>query len=155
MASISHIHYTVYMVLYDMILYLVGTDYISFMTEIIFFCIFQYIYYMCNVVAIPPRFHAFQKCNQCNKMTPQHFIHCDVCKECVGTSLSHRNIINKCVNAERYNQYLSVLRGIIILNIVLTCLSSVIFWPMLPLIIVHAYMLKSTYDATNGYIYVK
>lgn len=98
---------------------------------------------------------AFSRCVYCDKMTPQHYIHCKKCKECVDTIYTHIDFVRTCVDSQKFVKYMYIVRGMVFLNIVICLLLSLQYaWSMIALV-VHIYVLKSTYLYARGDIYVQ
>lgn len=150
----EHIHYTFYFL--SCIFYFIAThiDPISITTVVMFFFMFQYLYWI-TVLHTFPKTHAVQSCPKCRKMTPQHFVHCDRCKKCQPVDRIHFDIIGTCVKKSLYKRYILFMRLYIALITFLTIIqAAMIYFPFFLLVGLHVYVLKSTYDSDSRNIYV-
>ena len=138
-----------------MILYFTRIDPISISTVIIGILFLNYFYWICSLERVP-QFHAFQNCPLCKKLTPQHYIHCNICKKCVSVDKKHYPILQFCSLESYFKRYICLLRGLIVLNIVLFILLTISFGPYICVFVLfHLYILKSTYNRNMNNIYVK
>ena len=150
----QHLHYTIYFLF--CILYFVTThiDAMSMTTIIMFLFMFQYLYWI-TILQSFPKSYAVQSCQKCRKMTPQHFVHCDRCKKCQPVDRMHFNIIGTCVKRSLYKRYILFMRFYISVIALLTIVQAVISYvPFFVFVVLHVYVLKSTYDVDSRNIYV-
>jgi len=151
----NHALYTIYLLLNIALLYILRIEALSVSTVILGFVFWQYFYWICTLERVP-QFYAFQRCAACDKMTPQHYIHCDKCKKCVGVDRTHYDVLSTCTLPSHYNRYICLLRGLITLNTVLSVLMGLVYgWTSMVFVLVHLYFLKSTYKKDIRDIYVK
>lgn len=130
-------------------------DKISLITLYMGALFFQYLYWLCILDTQIPNSIAVQKCMKCNSMTPQHYVHCDLCKKCQNPNLDHFMIVGTCVRKSNYKRYILFLRALIGLIGILTILQCILHTLLsIVLVFVHIYVLKSTYNTDSRNIYV-
>lgn len=85
------------------------------------------------------------QCPSCMKLTPQSHIHCNVCGTCVPVLYKHWVVSDTCTNKENIMRYVTLLKIIIVTNIFVCVVHLYFYPPILLLIAVHLFALKSTY----------
>lgn len=149
----KHLHYTVYMICSTAMFMILNYDAISILTLILLFIMFEYLYYLC-ILKVSSETWQHTKCLKCNRMTPQHWIHCEVCNRCVNVTYNHYDIISGCALKQNYWRYISLLRGVICVNIILAIVGLVLYPYIIIFTLTHLYVLKSTYNTNQENIYV-
>lgn len=74
--------------------------------------------------------NAFQYCIYCQKMTPQHFIHCNKCSKCVSADKVHSVKIGICLTKHhllRYNYILNIINIYILSILLITSINYVYY----------------------------
>ena len=147
--KITHTIVSLYFITNIVLYAYVDVDKISIVTEVMLFFILQYTYGMMQINP-PTVHHTFQKCSYCQKLTPQQYIHCKQCGVCVDVLKTHNDMVGFCVSKAAFRKYIYIVRGMTFLNIILCILLSVKYpWTAFT-IVLHLYVLKSTYLHGRG-----
>lgn len=152
--TLNHTSVSLYFILNIIVYAAVDVDQISLVTMCLLFVILQYKFGMLRVKQTIPC-SAFSRCVYCDKMTPQHYIHCKKCNECADTIYMHIDFVGICVDSRKFIKYMYIVRGMVILNIILCLLLSLRYAWSIIVVVVHIYVLKSTYLYARGDIYVQ
>ena len=150
----KHVHYVFYLLSNIGMLVIFRYDGISIATECVLFLVFLYLYYLCTINHVNDTWQ-HTKCVKCKRMTPQHWVHCEICNRCVNITYTHYEILNDCALKQNYYRYISLLRFIISLNLVLSVIGLVLYPYIILFVAGHLIVLKSTYNRDQGDIYVK
>ena len=124
-----------------------GLDDISKILMLIFAVMINYFYFQ---LRLEPglKFDSFQQCVSCNKLTPQHYIHCEICKKCVPVKYQHHDDVDICCDDTLYMKYIILVRGMVLLN---ALLSFVVLYPFSIVVFFgNLYVLYKTYPPTGG-----
>ncbi len=148
-SKMIHISITAYLIATIYLLHAIGVDILTLTTETLLFCILQYVYGVAHITSVDTC-PDVQKCSDCQKMTPQRYIHCTVCETCVPANYKHYRVLGTCTDRIRYAKYICLVRIICIMNSLLTIIVAVFVHPWMALTVpVHMYVLKSTYRSTS------
>lgn len=85
------------------------------------------------------------QCPSCGILTPQSFIHCNICRRCVPVLYKHWSVSGTCTSKQHIFRYITILKIFIYTNIFVTFVHLYVYPPYLLLLCVHLLALKSTY----------
>jgi len=151
--ALNHMSISFYF-LSNIVLYTyLDVDRVSIVADGMLLLILQYTYGMIQLGPVKTH-HAFQQCAFCDKLTPQHFIHCNKCNKCVDVTKVHWDVLGFCVERHKFMKYIYIVRGMTFVNILLCILLAVRYPWSIVAAFVHLYVLKSTYLHGQRDIYV-
>jgi len=128
----------------------IGVDRLTLVTETLLLVILQYFYGVARIITVDTCSDV-QKCTDCQKMTPQRYVHCPLCDTCVPTNYTHYPVLGTCTDRVRYTKYACLVRMLAAVNILLTIIVAVFVRPWMALtLLLHLYVLKSMYLSTSG-----
>lgn len=139
-----HIYLSLYYVFY--IILLSSSAYNSFCLAVLFI-LFQYFKYLSNISVYERG--PYQFCPSCSKMTLQHYVHCNECKECVPVSWSHSRILNSCSTDFHIHRYQVLVHIVNTYIAILLILYGVITYAYFFLLLFHLYVIYKTMKEKN------
>ena len=153
--DMNYAYFMVYFVFHMLLLHRLTNDVLFGITEALLISIFVYMRFIMTIEATLPN-HSVQNCARCQKMTPQHYVHCDKCGRCMPVERTHYDFVEACVDPSLFTRYIYLARIMVALNIVCCCVYIMISpFAGIALVAVHIYVLKSTYISVPRNIYVR
>lgn len=108
----------------------------------ILFCWFHVSIYL---DAKPMDFSNGSYCPICRSVTGMNLKHCHLCKRCVNDMWEHCFILNRCADVSLRKRWLYLFKLVVMLFIVLSLIYCMVDLRYILLLVVHLYILKSTY----------
>lgn len=136
--------YHVYIVTAGSLLSFTSTVLVALCSSLLYllFCWFQASAIMCT-----PHmdFNTGSYCPICQKITGMGLKHCTICNQCVPEKWKHSVSMGRCSDRNLIRRWMFLLRLIVLFYSVLTVVCSMVYLPVLFLLPLHIYVLKSTY----------
>lgn len=134
------LYYVLYLILFSDI------SYNSFCLAVLFILL-QYFKYLSNVSVYERG--PYQFCTSCQKMTLQHYVHCNECKQCVPVSWSHSKMLNACSTDFHIDRYQYLIHIINIYISILIILYGLINYFYFFILLIHLYVIYKTLKEKN------
>lgn len=136
--------YHVYIVAMGSILSYLSTALVALCTSVLYlmFCWFQATAIMCTAHM---DFSTGSYCPLCKTITGMGLKHCTICNKCVPQKWKHSVSMGRCSEKGLIYRWLILFRLIVLFYSVLTIVCSMVYLPILLILPLHIYILKSTY----------
>lgn len=136
--------YHLYIILLGSVLSFTSTPLVAFCSSLLYllFCWFQASAIMCTYEM---DFNTGSYCPVCKKITGMGLKHCTECNKCVPEKWKHSVSMGRCSEKDLIKRWLFLFRLIVLFYSILTVICAMVYLPILFLLPLHIYVLKSTY----------
>ena len=111
-----------------------------------FYIIFSWFHISIFLDTNPMDFSNGSYCPICRTVTGMNLKHCHQCKKCVNDKWEHCTILKRCADKELRKRWLYLFKIVVLLFSGLSLVYSMLDWRYSLLMVVHLYILKSTYS---------
>ena len=140
--------YHVYIIVIGSLLSYLSTPLVALCSSLLYilFCWFQATAIMCTVQM---DFSTGSYCPLCKTITGMGLKHCTACNKCVPQKWKHSVSMGRCSDKSLIKRWIFLFRLIVLLYSVLTVVCLMVYLPILFILPLHIYVLKSTYRKNN------
>jgi len=110
-----------------------------------FYIIFCWFHVSIFLDTNPMDFSNGSYCPICRTVTGMNLRHCHQCKKCVNDKWEHCSILKRCADKSLRKRWLYLFKFVALLFSVLSLVYSMVDWRYSLLLVVHLYILKTTY----------
>lgn len=110
-----------------------------------FYIIFSWFHVSIFLDTNPMDFSNGSYCPLCRTVTGMGLRHCHQCKKCVNDKWEHCGILKRCADTALRKRWLYLFKFVVLLFSALSLIYSMLDWRYSLLMVVHLYILKTTY----------